>query len=137
MGRTANRNKQPIWYALYDGTVEKYDDYGNQVGTHPAYSKPVKLYANVSPARGDVAARQFGDDDQYDKEILIEQRDTPINEYAVLWVDSVPELDDDGALVKDARGRLVTPWDYVVKKVARGLPIFGNTLLAVSKVSVS
>lgn len=137
MGRTANRNKQSFWYALYDATVENYDEYGNQIGTHPGYSNPVKAYANISPARGDVAARQFGDDDQYDKEVLVEDRDTPINEYAVLWIDSVPELDDDGALVVDDNGQFVTPWDYIVKKVGRGLPIFGNTLLAVSKVSVS
>ena len=135
--RTANRNKQPFWYALYDATVEDYDDYGNQIGTHPDYSNPVKAYANISPARGDVAARQFGDDDLYDKEVLIEERDTPINEYAVLWIDHVPQLDENGALVVDDNGRPVTPWDYIVKKVGRGLPKFGNTLLAVSKVSVS
>ena len=135
--RTANRNKQPFWYALYNVTVEDYDDYGNQVGTHTTHGNPIKAYANISPARGDVAARQFGDDDQYDRTIVIEDRNTPINEYAVLWIDSVPQLDENGALVVDNKGRFVTPWDYIVKKVGRGLPIFGNVLIAVSKVSVS
>jgi len=135
--RTANRNKQPFWYALYDETAEGYDEYGNQNSTHPTYGNPIKAYANISPARGDVAARQFGDDDQYDKEVLLENRDTPINEYAVLWIDTVPQLDENGALVRNDNGQIVTPWDYIVKKVGRGLPIFGSTILAVSKVSVS
>lgn len=137
MGRTANRNKQPFWYALYDKTAEGYDEYGNQNSTYPTYGNPIKAYANISPARGDVAARQFGDDDQYDKEVLLENRDTPINEYAVLWIDTVPQLDENGALVRNENGQIVTPWDYIVKKVGRGLPIFGSTILAVSKVSVS
>ena len=135
--RTANRNKQPFWYALYDETAEGYDEYGNQNSTHQTYGNPIKAYANISPARGDVAARQFGDDDQYDKEVLLENRDTPINEYAVLWIDTVPQLDENGALVRNDNGQIVTPWDYIVKKVGRGLPIFGSTILAVSKVSVS
>ncbi len=131
--RTANRNKQPFWYALYDATVEDYDDYGNQTGTHTSYGNPVKAYANISPARGDVAARQFGDDDLYDKEVLIEERAPPINEYAVLWIDHVPQLDVNGALVTDDNGRPVTPGEEIVKKGGRGRHKVGKTILAVSK----
>ena len=137
MGRTANRNKQPFWYALYDETAEGYDEYGNQDSTYPTYGNPIKAYANISPARGDVVARQIGDDDQYDKVLVVENRDTPINEYAVLWIDSIPELDVGGALAVDEDGQIITPWDYIVKKVGRGLPVFGNAVIAVSKVSVS
>ena len=135
--RLNNRNKQAFWYALYSATVEDYDEYGNQVGTHASYGNPAKAYGNISPAKGDVAARQFGEDDNYDKVIAVENPATPINEYAVLWIDTVPELDANGALTVNANGEIVTPWDYIVRKVARSLPTFGMTNIAVSKVNVS
>jgi len=137
MARMCFRNKQTFWYALYDATVEQYDEYGNQIGTSASYGKPVQTSGNISPARGNVVARQFGDDEQYDKEIVLGDRDTPIDEYTVLWIDTVPELDDEGALKVNADGEIVTPWDYIVRRVARGLPNFGSTRLAVSKVTVA
>ena len=137
MSRMCFRNKQPLWYALYNGTVEQYDEYGNQVGTSATYGKPVKTMANISPAKGNVIARQFGDDDLYDKVIVTGDRDTPINEYAVLWIDTVPELDENGALKVNADGEIVTPWDYIVRRVGRGLPNFGSTVIAVDRVSFS
>lgn len=137
MARMCFRNKQSIWYALYDGTVEDYDEYGNQNGTHAVYGNPVQTSANVSPAKGNVITRQFGDDDAYDKIIVTGDRDTPIDEYAVLWLDVTPELDLNGALKVNANGEIVTPWDYIVRKVGRGLPNFGSTVIAVSKVTVT
>ena len=137
MARMCFRNKQVFWYALYDATVEQYDEYGNQTGTSASYGNPVQTSGNISPAKGDVVARQFGDDDQYDKVIVTGDRDTPIDEYAVLWIDSVPELDENGALKVNADGEIVTPWDYIVRKVGRGLPNFGSTVIAVSKVTVA
>ena len=135
--RTSNRNKQTFWYALYSSTVDDYDEYGNQNGLHPTFGNPVMEHANISPAKGDVVARQFGDDDQYDKLIVIENRDTPIDEHSVLWIDCMPELNVDGTLATDEHGNIITPWDYAVHKVGRGLPTFGNAIIAVSKVSVS
>lgn len=137
MSRLCFRNMQPFWYALYSDTVPQYDEYYNQVGAHATYGKPVQTSGNISPARGSVVARQFGDDEQYDKVIVVGDRDTPINEYAVLWIDTVPELDQSGALKVNADGETVTPWDYIVRRVGRGLPNFGSTVIAVSKVNVS
>lgn len=137
MSRTCFRNRQPFWYALYDQTVEQYDEYGNQVGTSAAYGKPVAASGNISPARGSVITQQFGDDDQYDRVIVTGDRDIPIDEYAVLWIDVEPELDANGALKVNADGEIVTPWDYIVRRVARGLPNFGSTAIAISKVSVT
>lgn len=138
MSRIANRNQQPFWYALYESTEEDYDDYGNQTGTHATYGEVVKAYGNISAAKGEVAARQFGDADNYDKVIVMGNRDTPINEYAVLWIDSgEPVTDLYGKPQIDANGNYVTPYDYVVRKVGRGLPPFGSAIIAVSKVYVS
>ena len=137
MSRMCFRNKQAFWYALYAGTVAGYDEYGNQNSTSATYSNPVKAYANISPAKGDVISRQFGDDDSYDKVIVTGDRDIAIDEYSVLWIDSEPQLDANGALKVNAYGEIVTPWDYIVRKVGRGLPNYGSTVIAVSKVSVT
>jgi hypothetical protein len=137
MARMCFRNKQTFWYALYSDTEEQYDEYGNQIGTSASYGNPVQTSGNISPAKGDVVTRQFGDDDRYDKVIVTGDRDTPIDEYAVLWIDVEPELDANGALKVNADGEIVTPWDYIVRKVGRGLPNYGSTVIAVSKVTVA
>ena len=137
MARLCFRNMQPFWYAPYQNTAEDYDEYGNQVATYATYGDPVQAFANISPAKGSVIARQFGDDDSYDKVIVTGDRDIPVDEYTVLWIDSGPELDQNGALKVNASGEIVTPWDYIVRKVGRGLPNYGSTVIAVSKVSVS
>ena len=143
MGRIGLRNAQPIWYALYNTTTESYDSVGEgydtstQVSTYPTYSNPVKVYGNVSPARGSAMTQQFGVDTPFDKVIVLSDRNTPIDEYAVLWVDREPELDANGALKVDANGEIVTPWDYIVRKVGRGFNGFGSAVIAVSKVTVS
>lgn len=128
---------QPFWYALLGDVVEDYDEYGNQIGTSTTYGKPIKALANISPAKGNVLSREFGDDDNYDKQIVTGDRDIPIDEYSVLWIDTVPELDENGALKVNNDGEIVTPWDYIVRKIGRGLPNYGSTVIAVSKVSVT
>lgn len=148
MSRMAFRNFQTFWYALYDHTQEGYDDYGNRIGygyqptngyqtsAYPVYKNPVQAYGNISAARGTAETRQFGDNVNYDRVIVVGDRDTPIDEYAVLWIDREPEIDPTGELKVNANGDYVTPWDYIVRKVGRGLPN-GSAVIAISKVNVS
>lgn len=56
-----------------------------------------------------------------------------INEYTVLWVDTVPLVDDSGALKLNGKGEVITPHDYIVKKVAKSL---NSVSIAISKVNV-
>lgn len=135
--RGANRNKQPFWYALYGERTVEYDDYGNETGYAVTYGKPVKTSGNISAAKGEVVARQFGDDELYDRVIFVDDRNTPIDEYTVLWIDEEPELDSEGALKKNDDGSYATPWNYIVRKVAHGLPVFGGVTIAVDKVTVT
>ena len=58
--------------------------------------------------------------------IVIADPKFPIDEYSILWVDSMPEVKEDGTTD--------TPHDYVVKKVARSL---NSVSIAISKVNVS
>lgn len=58
----------------------------------------------------------------------------PIDEYTVLWVDTVPTVDEDGVLAVNENGEILTPHDYIVKKVAKSL---NSVSIAISKVNVS
>lgn len=137
MGRMSYRNQRPFWYANYLSTVEVYDDNGNYTGTHATYNDPVKVLGNISAAKGDVVTRQFGDDISYDKVIVLGDSNTPIAEHAVLWVDSEPSVNLFGQLTVNANGDYVTPWDYIVRRVGRGLPNFSSAVIAISKVDVT
>ena len=57
----------------------------------------------------------------------------PIDEYSILWIDRVPQLDENGALALNDEGEVITPHDYIVKKVARSL---NSVSIAISKVNV-
>lgn len=137
MSRMCFRSKQPFWYALYDSVSADADTGSNEYGAHPIYKNPVKAYGNISSARGIVQTREFGNDINYDKVIVLGDRDTPIDEHAVLWIDSEPSLDSNGALTVNTSGDYATPWDYIVRRVGRGLPSFGSTVIAASKVNVT
>lgn len=52
----------------------------------------------------------------------------------VLWVDKTPQVDETGALVTNNDGEVITPHDYIVKKVAKSL---NSVSVAISKVTVS
>lgn len=118
--RTLNRNKQQVYYALYEGRTAIKDEYGNETGeSEISYSTPISLKINISPAKGESSTRQFGDSENYDRIMVTSDMECPIDENSILWIDT---LDTE------------KPHDYIVKKVARSL----NTIsYAVSKVSIS
>lgn len=118
--RTLERNKQVIYYALFDGKKPVIDEYGNQTGEYEIlYTPPTLLKINVSAARGEYSTRQFGDTEKYDKVLVTDDLNVPITETSILWIDSLDTT---------------KPHDYIVKKVAKSL---NSVSIAVSKVSVS
>ena len=132
--RCSERNKRDFWYAPFQSSSNMVDEYGNELNeTTVAYGNPVACKGNVSAARGETAVRQFGEYESYDRVIVMDDPNTPINEYAVLWVDSIPTLNEDGSLATNSDGSPVIPWDYTVKKVARSL---NSVSIAISKVTV-
>ena len=132
--RCSERNKRDFWYAPFQSSSNMVDEYGNELNeTTVAYGNPVACKGNISAARGETAVRQFGEYESYDRVIVMDDPNTPINEYAVLWVDSIPTLNEDGSLATNNDGSPVTPWDYTVKKVARSL---NSVSIAISKVTV-
>lgn len=125
--KTLNRNKTAFYYALYEGKEPMVDDYGNATGEYEVkYSKPRKFFANISAANGKADVEQFGANVDYDKVIVGDGIFPQIDEYSILWIDTVPVIDTEG--------KTEIPHDYVVKKIAKSLNCIS---VAVTKVEVS
>ena len=125
--RTLNRNKIRIFYANFRSKILLKDEYGNLTGEYDIiYDNPVEIKANVSAARGEATTRQFGDDEGYDRVIVLDDPTLPVTSTSVFWIDTPPEISEDGSTE--------TPHDYIVKQVAVSL---NSVSIAVSKVMVS
>lgn len=133
--RMMERNKSRFFYSLYKEKVPKTDEYGNVTGEYEIIrDNPVEFFANISAAKGETSTRQFGDSETYDKVIVMDKDAPPIDEYTVLWVDKTPQLNEDGSLATSDEGEIITPHDYIVKKVAKSL---NSVSIAINKVTVS
>lgn len=122
--RALRRNKRLIYYCLYAGKVAVVDSDGNETGEQAiSYGVPVELYANVSPATGTNDVEQFGNDLDYDKVIVTDDINCPIDEHSVLIVDDEPVYEDGNV-----------NFDYIVRRVAKSL---NSVSIAISKVKVS
>lgn len=123
--KTLKRNKQAFWYALYDGKQAVTDTDGNETGEYKiVYKTAVKAEGNISAATGSSQVEQFGNFAGYDRVIVTDDVNSPIDENTVLFVDITPTYDADNQPL----------YDYVVKRVAKSL---NSVSYAVSKVSVS
>lgn len=132
--RCMQRNKRRFWFALYAGTEPIVDEYGNDTGEkNVLYDNPVEMYANISGGKGETQAEQFGNTDSYDKVIASDNTEPKFNVYSVLWADREPALSEDGSLLKDEKGEVITPHDYIVVGVAQSL---NSVSYAVRKVNV-
>ena len=125
--RTLNRNKVRIYYANYREKIPIKDEYGNLTGEYKIlYDNPTEVKANVSAARGEVTTRQFGDDESYDRVVVLDDPKFPIGVTSILWIDSPPEIAEDCSTK--------TPYDYIVKQVATSL---NSMSIAVRRVSIT
>ena len=124
--RLVKRNLRPIWYQLYQGSQAATDDEGYETGEPViSYADPVQLMCNISPASGKAQTMMFGTDENYDKAIVTDRMDCPIDENTVLFVDREPVYED---------GKLANTYDYIVKRVAKSL---NHISYAITKVKVS
>lgn len=129
------RNKSRFFYSVYIGKVPVKDEYGNVTGEYEIQlSNPTEGYANISAAKGETQTRQFGENESYDKVIVLDDVNTAIDEYSVLWIDSEPQLNEDGSLTLNSKDEVITPYDYVVTRKAVSL---NSVSIAVRKVEVS
>ena len=130
-----SQNKSRFFYACYISKEPILDDYGNWIGEYDIqYDRPKSFFANISGATGKTVTQLFGENKNYDKVMIMDNDAPPIDEYSILWIDCVPELDSEGKLALNEHNEMITPHDYVVKKVAKSL---NNVSIAVSKVDIS
>lgn len=128
-------NKTEFYYSLYKEKKPLVDEYGNQTGEYKlVYDIPKKYFGNISSAKGETATLQFGESEEYDKVIMLDKNAPEIDEYSRLWIDTFPRTQKDGSLFLDEENAVVTPHDYVVKKVAKSL---NSVSIAIRKVKVS
>jgi hypothetical protein len=118
--RMLKRNKRPFWYANVTGSGPEVNADGEHTGgwDHEYDATPTRAFGNISAARGVSSEQPFGELLEYDRSILVEDPDIPIDEQTILWIDTA-----------DVTG----PHDYIVKRVARGL---ASAAIAVKKVNV-
>lgn len=118
------QNLKPVYYCLYVDRKPLLDSDGNESGeSGVTYAEPVKLMCSVSPATGYAQANMFGNLESYDKVLITDDMDCPIDENTVLFIDKAPEF-------KDGK----PTFDYTVRRVAKSLNAISY---AVSKVKVS
>lgn len=120
--RCLERNKRGFWYALFDH-VEM-----NEGDTYNVYKSPVHAMGNISAATGETQAAMFGNSPDYDRVIVIDELDCPIDENSVMWIDKDPPYDTQ------TQKYISDGWDYIVKRVAKPLD---SVSYAVKKVDVS
>lgn len=138
--RCLKRNQTSFYYCLYDSTQRYVDESGLESGEKIVlYKDAVKMNANISAATGYAQTEQFGNLDNYDKVIVIDDVDCPIDENTVLFVDKEVEyttaethIENDGEWAMTEYQ--IPVYDYTVRRVAKSL---NSVSIAISKVEVS
>ena len=129
--RDLKRNQQTFYYALYQGRSDVSDSSGFKTGEkYVSYGAPVEMRANISPADGSTYDAIFGKDLQYSKTLVTCNMDCPIDEESVLWIGKDPYVSQVSG---SSTISVLTPHNYTVTKVARGL---GNIVYAIKQVNI-
>lgn len=115
------RNRRVVYYANYLGNEEVIVD-GVHTGTYrPRYTKPKRMIVNRSTTSGltnnnisgKVKRKPYGEELDYNVTINPLPANCDIAESSVLWVDTMPVLNQDGTTD--------TPYDHVVTRISYAL----------------
>lgn len=124
--RTMTRNRRTFYEASLTAVTMAQDSDGNYTEDTYAYSNPTERTGVITAANGEAQTQLFGANERYDKVITLNLGENYLAIGSVLWVDTMPEIDE--------QGKTATPYDYVVVKVAESLN-FVN--VAIRKVNVA
>lgn len=133
--RCLKRNKRGFSYALFVGKFPLQDDEGNYTGENVlAYRAAVTPKANFTPASGSSTIEQFGNVQDYDRVIITDDMNCPIDENSIIWIDKIPavaetfspvvpseELEPEETLYPMETTYGYENYNYVVRHIARGL----------------
>ena len=124
--RSMTRNRQVFYEASLTSVAMGTDTDGNYTEEVYTYSNPTEHTGIITAANGEAVTQLFGANERYDKVITLNQGENYLAIGSVLWVDTMPTLDD--------KGKTTTPYDYIVVKVAESLNFVS---VAIRKVNVS
>ena len=136
--RSLKKNQQNLWYSTYADQITEYyrDSDGNIIYDEidgeqiprikcerAGYSNPVTFYANISAGKGTSQEEVFGVSLDYTKTVSTTDMDLPISETSLIWFETEPTYNADGA-VNEASA------DYSVVGIAKSL---NNVVYALKK----
>lgn len=113
--RTLNKNKQTMYYALYNGELPVYELDGNgnivyleiddkmipvETGeTKALYTEPIMFKGNIVMSGGKSEAEAFGlNVGDYEAVLIVDKGEIPITETSGIWFESEPEYNADGTV---------------------------------------
>lgn len=128
--RNLKRNSRPFWYATYKGEEDLLDGEGRPTGERiTRYNTPVQIRGNINSSfngrygiNSQSAIEDFGRDLRYDKTLIVDAPDCPIDEHTVLIIDKPLEFDDQGEPI----------YNHVVIKVDKSLNVCSYSLRMVN-----
>jgi hypothetical protein len=120
--RCLERDKQLVLIAFFVEKAAVENAEGKLTGKHKVVrTDPIPYMLSVSASKGSAENSPFGIDLDYDRTVIIEDIDCPIDESSVLWIDNVALATNsdeiNGAFNTDLTGD--KPHDYIVKRVAK------------------
>ena len=125
--RSMTRNRRTFYEASLNSVTMGQDKSGNYTEEVYTYSNPKKREGVITAANGEAVTQLFGTSERYDKVITLNLGEDYLAIGSVLWVDTMPDIDED-------TGKTDTPYDYIVVKVANSLNFVS---VAIRKVDVS
>ena len=136
--KTLERNKTIVHYCLYKEKRAVVDEYGNRTGEYIVlYEDPVELKINVSSATGRSQREQFGNIQNYDKVLVTDWMNCPVDENTVLFIDKAMAyttartyVEQDGTHTVEVVDVPVP--DYLVSRVSKSL---NSVSIAVRKIT--
>lgn len=106
--RDAESNKIEMWYALYEGKEDEIDKNGDFTGRQiEKYSAPVQFRASASSGKGSAEQDVFGMNLDFTRSICSMDMSLPIISTSLVWIESKPEVKEDGSVDENSA-------DYVV-----------------------
>lgn len=115
--RSRSRDKQKVWFAKF---TERQDG----IDTIQEWSKPIMAKLTASATSGTPEETSAGIVPDYDRYLTYHKlkhsccNRLELEEGMTVWVDLIPQIDEEGNLVMLEDGVTpVTPPDYVVKKI--------------------
>lgn len=114
--RSRSRDKQRVWFA-------KFKERQDGIDTIQEWSEPIMAKLTASTTSGTPDEIAAGVVPEYDRYLTYHKLphgccSLNLEEGMSVWVDVVPQLDDEGNLVMDEDGVTpVTPPDYTLKKI--------------------